>query len=632
MKYIRCSYLGLLFFIYECINQLIRIILLFKVGSDAIDYWYSIPLILGIGFINDIFPFIFITLPLATWVLLTRPRIVGKTTQQILFFIFSVYTTIFLFTGAAEYLFWDELHCRFNFIAIDYLIYTTEVVKNILESYPVFPILVGILLCAISLSWVLLRPISKKLKNTPVPTARCFFSLWIILSAISIMYSPPIFSNNVLSQELSKNGIWSLFSAYRNNQLDYRQFYPVIDKNLAFKVLQKELIEPNSEFISDHHMEWRRYIHSNNPEKLLNVILIVVESLGSTALGERTPYLNELSKNCLYFTKMKATGTRTVRGLEALILSLPPTPGASIIRRPNNNNLFSTGTLFQQKGYDTVFIYGGYGYFDNMNEFFSGNGFRIVDRTVIPNEYKNFTNAWGICDEDLFDAIIREADTTYSSNKPFYYVVLTTSNHRPFTYPDGRVDVPSGTSRSGAIKYTDYAINRFLKEAETKPWFSDTIFIIIADHTAGSAGKTVLPPENYDIPCFIYSPEHITSQKIDTLCCQLDVAPTLFSLLGWSYKSSFFGKNILTLPKEEGRAWIGTYQLLGYLNKKGLVILEPLKKPLIEFSSQNNISESNTSLIEQTIAVYQTAQDLFTQGKLKKEILSTPAEIIFSTP
>ncbi|WP_257616102.1 LTA synthase family protein [Lawsonia intracellularis] len=467
-----------------------------------------------------------------------------------------------------------------------------------------------------------------------MPSVRWFFSVWIILASITTIYSPPTFSNNALSQELSKNGIWLLFSAFRNNQLDYRQFYPVIDKKLAFELLHHELIEPNSVFFNDNSMEWRRYIHSNSPEKHLNVITIVVESLGSVSLGDRTPHLNDLSKKCLYFTNMKATGTRTVRGLEAIILSLPPTPGASIVRRPNNHNLFNTGTLFRQRGYDTVFIYGGYGYFDNMNEFFSGNGFRIIDRSTIPDEYKTFTNAWGICDEDLFDAVIREADIAYTSNKPFYHVALTTSNHRPFTYPNGRVEVPSGTSRTGAIKYTDYAIHRFLKEAKKKPWFSDTIFIIVADHTAGSAGKTVLPPDNYDIPCFIYSPAHIKSQKIDTLCCQLDIAPTLFSLLNWNYSSSFFGKNILTLSKNDGRAWIGTYQLLGYLTEKELVILEPLKNPIIESflsSYTTATNKSNSILIQQAIAVYQTAQELFTQGKLKENMLSTPDEIILST-
>ncbi|MEG2005595.1 MAG: LTA synthase family protein, partial [Bilophila sp.] len=367
----------------------------------------------------------------------------------------------------------------------------------------------------------------------------------LLFVAASFVFSPVSLSNNVIRRELSANGVWSLFAAFRHNQLDYRQFYPTMDKQAALAALRSELIEPGATFFSDKPLEWRRHIKAQGPERQLNVIQIVVESLGSVSLGERTPFLNAIAERSLRFTHMMATGTRTVRGIEALTLSLPPAPGASIVRRPDNTELFNVGSVFRQRGYDQAFIYGGYGYFDNMNAFFSGNGFRIVDRAVIPDENKTFGNTWGVCDEDLLHTALREADASHAQGKPFYQFVLTTSNHRPFTYPDGKIDVPSGRSRSGAIKYTDYAIGQFLREAEKHPWFRDTIFVIVADHTAGSAGKTDIPPEQYAIPCLVYSPAHIEAQSVATLCSQIDVAPTLFALLGWSYDSGFFGKNIL---------------------------------------------------------------------------------------
>lgn len=331
------------------------------------------------------------------------------------------------------------------------------------------------------------------------------------------------------------------------------------------------------------------------------------------ALGDRTPNLNSIATQSLQFTRLMATGTRTVRGIEALTLSIPPTPGASIVRRPGNGGLFSIGSVFQRRGYDTSFIYGGYGYFDNMNTFFDGNGFRVVDRATIPDAYKTFGNAWGVCDEDLLNAALREADASHAAGKPFYQFVLTTSNHRPFTYPDGKIDVPSGSSRSGAIKYTDYAIGRFLREAAEKPWFKNTVFVIVGDHTAGSAGKAMLSPDKYHIPCLIYSPDHIQPRTLDTLCSQIDVAPTLFALLGWSYDSGFYGNNILTMPPERGRAWIGTYQILGRLTNNGLVVLEPQKKP--SFIGQPR--SSGQSLIDSALAGYQTAQDRFTSGAMR---------------
>ena len=111
-------------------------------------------------------------------------------------------------------------------------------------------------------------------------------------------------------------------------------------------------------------------------EQRLNVVLISIESMGAEFLGAYgdkrglTPNLDRLAKESLWFSKVYATGNRTVRGLEALSLSLPPTPGQSIVRRPNNANLFTLGSVFEDKGYDAIFAYGGYGYFDNMNAYF----------------------------------------------------------------------------------------------------------------------------------------------------------------------------------------------------------------------------------------------------------------------
>lgn len=163
-----------------------------------------------------------------------------------------------------------------------------------------------------------------------------------------------------------------------------------------------------------------------------------------------------------------------------------------------------------------------------MNTFFAGNGFRIVDRASIPEEDKTFSNAWGICDEDLLNASLREADAAYATGKPFYQFVLTTSNHRPFTYPDGKVDIPSGTSRSGAIKYTDYAIGNFMRKAERRPWFRDTIFVIVADHTAGSAARRSSPQNATPFPA------SFTVQRTSSLVRWIRCAVRLISRLPFS--------------------------------------------------------------------------------------------------
>jgi phosphoglycerol transferase MdoB-like AlkP superfamily enzyme len=267
-----------------------------------------------------------------------------------------------------------------------------------------------------------------------------------------------------------------------------------------------------------------------------------------------------------------------VRGLEAITLSLPPLPGTSIVKRPKNENFFSWGTVMRSRGYDTKFIYGGYGYFDNMNYFFSHNGFDIIDRGDFANNEATFANAWGVCDEDLFRKVIGEAGKSYRAGKPFFSMVMTTSNHRPFTSPAANNDILSGAGREGGVKYADYAVGRFIEEARREPWFADTIFVVVADHCAGSAGKTEIPVKRYEIPLLVYSPAHIKPARVDTLASQIDVAPTILGLLNFSYRTKFLGKDILKTPRGGGRAFLSTYQKLGYLDHSTLVVLSPQKR------------------------------------------------------
>jgi phosphoglycerol transferase MdoB-like AlkP superfamily enzyme len=155
-----------------------------------------------------------------------------------------------------------------------------------------------------------------------------------------------------------------------------------------------------------------------------------------------TPNLDRLAGESLFFDRAYATGTRTVRGLEAITLSIPPTPGRSIVKRPGNENLASIGFVFRERGYDTRFICGGDGFFDNMNYFFTHNGFSIIDRDAFDESATTFGNAWGLCDEDLYTQSIADANESHRAGRPFMQLLMTTSNHRPYTFPAGRVGIP----------------------------------------------------------------------------------------------------------------------------------------------------------------------------------------------
>lgn len=212
------------------------------------------------------------------------------------------------------------------------------------------------------------------------------------------------------------------------------------------------------------------------------------------------------------------------------------------------------------------------------------------------------------------------ADKNYKNNRPFFNFVMTTSNHRPFTYPEKSIDIPSGTSREGAVKYTDQAIKTLLQKAKNKPWFKNTVFIIIADHCASSAGKDEIDVANYHIPAFIVNLPSEMNQKVKKQCSQIDLFPTLFSLMHWSYDSDFFGKNVFNDNFEE-RALLGTYIKLVLMKKEKVMILSDQKKQA--FYTWNKTDNSlhplpiDKDFLNETIAWYQTADYLFTNKSLQ---------------
>lgn len=592
---------------------------------------WSVRNVLGIFFLGlfyDLVMSAYFMIPLVVYLWVMPDRIYRKRWQRFLLYaLMGVLCFILVFNIAGEWFFWEEFSSRYNFIAVNYLVYTNEVVGNIRESYPLTGIIAGAIILTILIVTIVRRPLKRSLSRRLAIGKRTLWAVGLLLLPVvaffTVNHDLHQFSANRYVNELAGDGIYELFAAFRNNQLSYNTFYRTIDKKKAFENLRVLIKTPDSHFISDNPYDYERQITDSLPEQHLNVVLISVESLSAKFLGcfgntqGLTPNLDTLATHSLLFTRLYANGTRTVRGLEALSLSVPPTPGRSIIKRPDNAGLFTLGDVFNARGYVSKFIYGGYGYFDNMNDFFENNGYQISDRRDIPKGDIHYENIWGVADEDLFTLVTRQVSEIHREGKPFFVHVMTTSNHRPYTYPAGRIDIPSHTGRNGAVKYTDYALGRFLHEASQKSWFNQTVFIITADHCGNSAGKTDLPVNRYHIPLIIYAPDHFSPMVIGKLMSQIDIPPTILGLLHFSYKSKFYGYNIFKTPPSETRAFIGTYQNLGYIHDSTLVILKPEKKVEVfhpDFvTGDNRPAPYDSALVTQAISYYQSASDAFDQ-------------------
>jgi len=622
---------GILVMLVLMTSSVTRTALLIK-SASTIDFTaINLLGIFGIGLFYDLINAVYFVLPLMIYLWLLTGRGLNRSWQRgVLYGIFSIFTFGLLFNIVSEWFFWDEFSSRFNFIAVDYLVYTNEVIGNIKQSYPVETIVFVLLLTTGVLIYIL-KPFIKRAASRTMPFRQRSVVMLVYLLIVAGCYflvdnRLKQFSQNTFVNELAGNGLYELFAAYRNNELDYAQFYKKLSDQQAFGMIRTLIQTPESHFVNNDPFSIERKIINRGPERRMNVVLISVESLSADFLGAFgntqyiTPNLDSLASHSLLFTHLYATGTRTVRGLEALSVGTPPTPGQSIVRRPGNEGLFSMGRVFKQKGYQSKFIYGGYGYFDNMGYFFKNNDYQVVDRNQIAKKDIDYENIWGVADENLFTLATKEIESTVREGRPVFAHIMTTSNHRPFTYPNGRIDIASHTSREGAVKYTDYAIGRFLQENRKKPWFKNTLFVIVADHCASSAGKADLPVSKYLIPLLIYSPGNIQSAKVDRLMSQIDLGPTILGLLNFSYTSKFYGYDIFKLEKGRERAFISTYQSLGYIRKDSLIILRPqrLASTFVPDFSNGSAREvsANEHLTREAISWYQTASYQFKNKRM----------------
>lgn len=559
------------------------------------------------------------TYDLFLWLLLTAPlRLVGHFVPPRMKAVFNwtlikapllfVFVSCLLFVAVAEWNFWAEFHSRFNFIAVDYLIYSKEVLDNILESFPMGKILAVMFLVAAALTTLLVwlekkaLPPEPLLRPVPALLLLCFLlplGLWqFVLPTFDTIF--PRFPQ----EQLSRNSYLEFYRAYRSNRISYRQFYKTIDQNRMRVLTSRPKLKGPVVF------------QNQRP----NVIILIQESLGAKFIrdlgGQKdtTPFLNGFASKSMFFTKLYSTGTRTVRGLEAINLSVPPTPGYAVVKRPQQPGIASIGSVFKRQRYKMRFMYGGYGYFDNMNAFFENIGFEILDKHDFAKEEVTFSNAWGACDEDLYRKALRVADEDAATHEPFLHVMLSTSNHRPFTYPEGKIDIPSGQERKGAVKYTDYALSVFFKEAEKKPWFHNTLFVVVADHSTEGRGEFDLDMNDFHIPMWIYAPAFIKPERIEKLGSQVDVIPTVLGMLGWEFSEPFFGHDLRVA--EEQRAFIGNYQQVGYYESNEITTLAPnrLSKHYSwspeEKKQRSKKREADILHEEKAIAHFQLATDL----------------------
>ncbi|HET8692769.1 MAG TPA: LTA synthase family protein [Steroidobacteraceae bacterium] len=433
--------------------------------------------------------------------------------------------------------------------------------------------------------------------------------------------------DNRVENELVQNGISSFFRAALTSEIDYHANYLSADPQENFRLVAESLARGAGRFtrLTEGRLD-REFPGRADGLGRLNVVLVSSESFGAEfsrlygSSRDLTPNFDRIAQEGLWFRHAYASGTRTVRGLEAFTASIPPIPTVSILRRPGFEHVANWGAVMRSLGYRTSFLYGGYGYFDNMNAFFGDNGFEVEDRRAI--EHVRFENIWGVADEDLFDHALGYYDRLHADGKPFFSIIMTTSNHKPFTFREGLEAEgipPEGGGRAAGVRYADYALGKFLDAARSHAWFDDTIFVVAADHGARVYGAEEIPLRTYEIPLMIWSPKHVPPRRVDTLMTQIDLAPTVLGLLGLPYEAPFFGQDALRAPAE-GRVAFFNHNHDVAIYRDGELVVFGLGRRAETYrydpgSDRYSPAPPDPALERLGIAYFQTAYELFESGR-----------------
>ncbi|MBS0387168.1 MAG: LTA synthase family protein [Proteobacteria bacterium] len=615
---------------YVALCSLTRLVLWWKFGRAAQVGAGALLWIAPAGLVADAVQCLYMLAPFALFLWLCPDRWQrSRVMRGVLLTGAALWMFGMLFTAVTEYYFFEEFDSRFNLVSVDYLIYPTEVAGDMWVAYPVGRVIIAGAALACVMAWRLREPLTRGTRVVARFPAR---TPLLLLLAGALTLATSAFSTNSLgwsanrvANELAANGPSSFFRALRTSEIDYHALYATRDPAANHALLIKELARGGGSWMHPDTQRLERSFPAR-PAGLgkLNVILVSSESFGAEfsrlygSGNDWTPEFDRYAQQSLWFRHTYASGTRTVRGLEAITISMPPIPTESVVRRPGNENIATLGAVLRRHGYHTSFLYGGYGYFDNMNSFFSDNGYEVRDRGDLKGTPR-FANIWGVADEDLFDMTLAHADELAATGQPFFIHVMTTSNHKPFTFRTGLESFgikPSGGGRESGVRYADYAQGYFLREAARHGWFSRTIFIIVADHGARVYGRQEIPLRTYEIPLLFYSPGNLAPRRVDSLMTQIDIAPTLLGLLGLPYTAPWFGQDALHAP-EDGRVAFFSHNHDVAMLRDGELSILGLQKHVLNrrYDAQTDRYDDrvpvDAALNDLTIAYYQTAYELF---------------------
>lgn len=509
--------------------------------------------------------------------------------------------TVLLYMELMTPNFISEYTLRPNQLFIDYLIYPREVLAMLWEGYKLEIFLILSLTLAFATGFW--RFCGRTLQTFERQRWHAHLLILLLgvpvlaLAARSTLGHRPInpamvaFSADPLLNQLTLNSAYSVaFTLYSRSKSE-KQAADLYGRMEEAEIVQRVgaamATPPAPQQAGTHTLHTLEPLHTG-PRR--NIVILLQESLGARFVGKLggapglTPSLDRLMDQGWVFTRFFATGTRSVRGIEAVTTGFVPGPAEAVVKLPRSqHDFFTIFSALRAQGYHTQFIYGGEAHFDNMRSFFLGNGVQeVVDLPKF--KHRAFVGSWGASDEDLYQQAHDEFLKLHQQGRPFVSLVFTSTNHTPFEFPDGRIAIAPGTekqTRENAIRFSDWALGEFFSKAQASPYWANTVFMVVADHDARIYENDLMPIRSFHIPALILG-GGIAPRRDDQIASSLDVVPTLLSQAGVRAQIPTVGRDLGRPLGHAGqaRAMMQFDQHFGYLVQDQLVVLQPQKPPV----------------------------------------------------
>lgn len=496
-----------------------------------------------------------------------------KLGKWLAFAIWAIFTFSFVLMYIAGIAYYSYLGSSLNASVLEYLKEGASF-GMIMETYPVFWILFTLIVGTFLLHLFVRKAYSwVKKRTTPTPKksriivgisfflllAFCIFGR---LGQFPLRWSDAFTLGSDYASNMALNPYQSFFSTLKHTKVSFdkkevQENYPLMVDFLGIK-------QPDQE-----HLNFERIVHPDTSLKVKpNVVIVICESFSyvkSSMAGNAlnpTPYFNQLAKEGIFFTRCFSPAVGTARGVWAVVAGTPDVERSSTSSR--NPGAVNQHTIIADfKGYDKSYFIGGSLSWANIRGLLANNipGLKTIEQ---PDYDAPKINVWGVSDKHVF----QKANQMFAQEtKPFFAVIQTADNHRPYTIPDEDKNAFKLVNHSqkeiqengftsleelNAFRYTDYCFKLFIEQAKKEPYFKNTIFVFVGDHgTKGDASKYY--PDawnngslvNMHVPMLFYAPSLIKPETINHPVSQLDLLPTVAGLAKIDYKNTTIGRDLL---------------------------------------------------------------------------------------